>query len=78
MPSPLLTKLAEKVRQATGEIHHLRKERERLQAELALMDEENRRARRLLREHGEMVEERDRLRSRLEKILDKLDRLKIA
>jgi len=78
MPSPLLTKLAEKVRQATGEIHHLRKERERLQAELALMDEENRRARRLLREHGEMVEERDRLRSRLEKIVDKLDRLKIA
>jgi FtsZ-binding cell division protein ZapB len=78
MPSPLLTKLAEKVRQATGEIHHLRKERERLQAELALMDEENRRARRLLREHGEMVEERDRLRTRLEKIVDKLDRLKIA
>lgn len=78
MPSPLLTKLGEKVRQATGEIHHLRKERERLQAELALMDEENRRARRLLREHGEMVEERDRLRSRLEKIVDKLDRLKIA
>lgn len=78
MPSPLLTKLAEKVRQATGEIHHLRKERERLQAELALMDEENRRARRLLREHGEMVEERDRLKSRLEKILEKLDRLKIA
>ncbi|MBK6880658.1 MAG: cell division protein ZapB [Elusimicrobia bacterium] len=78
MPSPLLTKLAEKVRQATGEIHHLRKERERLQAELTLMGDESRRARRLLREHGELIEERERLRSRLEKILDKLDRLKIA
>ncbi len=77
MPSPLLTKLAEKVRQATGEIHQLRKERERLQAELTLMDEESRRARRLLREHGALVEERERLRARLEKILDKLDRLKI-
>lgn len=56
----------------------MRKERERLQAELTLMGEESRRARRLLREHGELVEERERLRSRLEKILDKLDRLKIA
>lgn len=78
MSSPLLTRLAEKIRQATGEIHHLRKERERLQAELALMDEENKRARRLLREHGDLRAERDRVRTRLEKILEKLDRLKVA
>jgi hypothetical protein len=75
--SPLLTKLAEKVRLATVEIHNLRKERERLLAEVALMDDESRRARRLIREHGEMLAERQKTRERLEKILSKLDQLKV-
>jgi FtsZ-binding cell division protein ZapB len=78
MASPLLTKLAEKVRLATLEIHNLRKERERLLAEVALMDEESRRARRLIREHGELVAERSKTRERLEKILAKLDQLKVV
>lgn len=77
MSSPLLTKLAEKVRLATVEIHNLRKERERLLAEVALMDDESRRARRLIREHGEMLAERQKTRERLEKILSKLDQLKV-
>jgi seryl-tRNA synthetase len=78
MASPLLTKLAEKVRLATVEIHNLRKERERLLAEVALMDDESRRARRLIREHGELLAERQKLRERLEKIMAKLDQLKVT
>jgi FtsZ-binding cell division protein ZapB len=78
MPSPLLNKLADKVRLATAEIHTLRKERERLLAEVALMEEESRRARRLLRDHSDLVAERDKTRERLEKILAKLDSLKVA
>ena len=78
MASPLLTKLAEKVRLATVEIHNLRKERERLLAEVALMDDESRRARRLIREHGELLAERQKLRERLEKIMATLDQLKVT
>jgi FtsZ-binding cell division protein ZapB len=78
MASPLLTKLAEKVRLATLEIHNLRKERERLLAEVALMDDESRRARRLIREHGDLLAERQKMRERLEKILTKLDQLKVT
>jgi hypothetical protein len=77
MASALLNKLADKVRLATAEIHSLRKERERLLAEVALMEEESRRARRLLREHGDLVAERQKTRQRLEKILLKLDQLKV-
>lgn len=77
MASALLVKLAEKVRLATAEIHSLRKERERLLAEVALMEEESRRARRLLREHGDLVAQRQKTRERLEKILLKLDQLKV-
>jgi FtsZ-binding cell division protein ZapB len=73
----LFNRLAEKVRQAVAEIHDLRKEKERLEAELALMTEENRRARRLLREHGELIEERQKLRARVEKALSKLDKLRV-
>ncbi|MBL0058101.1 MAG: cell division protein ZapB [Elusimicrobia bacterium] len=78
MPSPLLNKLADKVRLAAAEIHHLRKERERLTAELALMEEESRRARKLLRAHDDLLAERKKTRERLEKILAKLDGLKVA
>ena len=68
---------AERVRQAVAEIHNLRKDQEKLTAELGLIQEENRRARRLLREHEELVAERSRLRERLERILGKLDKLKV-
>lgn len=74
MASPLLTKLAEKVRLAAAEIHTLRKDRERLLAEVALMEEESRRARKLLREHGDLLADREKMRDRLEKIIAKLDK----
>ncbi len=77
MANALFNRLTEKVRQAVAEIHALRKEKERLEADVALMTEENRRARRLLREHGELVEERQRLRARIEKALSKLDKLRV-
>jgi len=74
MASHLLTRLTEKVRQAATEIHHLRKERERLLAEVALMQEESQRARRLVRDHEELLRDREGWRVRLEKILEKIDR----
>lgn len=77
MANALFNRLTEKVRQAVAEIHALRKEKERLEADVALMTEENRRARRLLREHGELVEERQRFRARIEKALSKLDKLRV-
>ncbi len=74
MASPLITKLAEKVRLAAAEIHTLRKDRERLLAEVALMEEESRRARKLLREHGDLLADREKTRERLEKIIAKVDK----
>ncbi len=74
MASALLLKLAEKIRLAAAEIHTLRKDRERLMAEVALMEEESRRARKLLREHGDLLVEREKTRVRLEKIIGKLDK----
>ena len=77
MPSPLLDRLYEKVQQVTTEVSALKKERERLLAEIHLMQEENRRARKLAREHQELLAERQKLRDRLEKLLDKLDKMKV-
>ncbi len=75
--SPVVNRLADRVRQAVTVVHDLRKEKERLTSELALMTEENRRARRLLQEHEDLVAERQRLRERLEKVVQKLGKLKI-
>lgn len=73
----VIAKLAEKVRLVVVELHGLRKENERLATELALVQEENRRARRLIREHEELKAEKARLRGRLEKVFSKLDKMKL-
>lgn len=77
MANALLNRLSDKVRLALAEIHALRKDKERLEAELTLMGEENRRARRLIREHEELTAERERLRARVEKVVDKMNRLRL-
>jgi FtsZ-binding cell division protein ZapB len=76
MPS-LLDQLQEKMQEVLTRVLWLKKERERLLAEVSLMQEENRRARRLSREHRDLVAERNVLHERLEKLLDKLDGVKI-
>jgi FtsZ-binding cell division protein ZapB len=77
LSSTVLLRLNEKIQQAASVIDTLKKERERLLAEVTLMQEENRRSRKLLREHQQLLSERERLRSRLEKLLKKLDSLKV-
>lgn len=74
MPSPLVNQLSEKVRLAAAEIQNLHKDKERLAAELALMQEENRRARRLFREHEVLIGERNKIRTRLEKLMARLEK----
>jgi FtsZ-binding cell division protein ZapB len=65
MAVPLLDRLQEKVQAASSELVSLRKERERLQGEVGLMQEESRRARRILREYQELLAERKNLRKDL-------------
>lgn len=74
MTHPLLTRLQEKVSQAAHEVSSLRKERERLGAELELMREENRKARRVLREHNELITERKKLKEKLNIIIQKFNK----
>ena len=77
MPASLLTELHDKVRRAASEIVSLRKERERLAAEVSLMEEENKRARRLIREHQDLMGEREKMKDRLEQLMRKLDQLRV-
>ncbi len=77
MTAPLLDRLQEKVLQAASELVSVKKERDRLLAEVQLMQEESRRARKLLRQYGELLEERKRTQAKLERLLEKLNNLKI-
>lgn len=77
MTAPLLDRLQEKVLQAASELTAVKKERDRLLAEVQLMQEESRRARKLLRQHGELLEERKKTQAKLERLLEKLNGLKV-
>ena len=77
MSSASLQRLQEKIQLAAVTIANLKKERERLEAEVALMQEESRRSRKLIREHEQLLAERERMKSRLERLLKKLDGLKV-
>lgn len=77
MPSPQLDRLNDKVQQVVTQLVSIKKERERLLVEIELMKEENRRSRRVLREHQELLSERDKLKDRLEKLFQKLEKLKV-
>jgi len=73
----VLDTLSHKINQAAHELASLRKDRDRLTAELELMRGENRRARKVLREHGELVVERKRVQEILARIIDKLNQARI-
>jgi regulator of replication initiation timing len=77
MARSLLVQLSQKVHQASSELVSLKKERERLLAELDLIREENRKSRRILREYGELIQERSKIKEKLSVLLEKLDRLKV-
>ena len=72
-----LDRLHEKVQQASAELTSLKKDRDKLLAEVDLMREENRRARRVLREHQELLTERTKVQQKLEQLMEKFDRLKV-
>lgn len=71
----LIQRLQEKVQAAVLEISSTRKDRDRLAAELELIRAENRRARRVLREHAELVDERHKIKEKLEGLNEKLSQL---
>jgi hypothetical protein len=77
MSESLLTRLQERVKQAAVELVSVKKERTRLAAELDLIRSENKRARRVLREHSELIQDREKLKERLQKLLENLDKLKV-
>jgi hypothetical protein len=77
MPSSLLAPLQDKIQLATAQLVALKKERDTLAAELALIREENRRARKILREHAELCSERDKIKVKLEVLSKKLHQLNI-
>ena len=76
MPSAVLQHLHERIRVAAAAVAALKKEREKLEAEVAMMQEESRRSRQVLREHRELLAERERLKGRLERLFKKLDSLR--
>lgn len=75
--SASLNRLQEKVGLAVATIASLRKEKERLEAEVSMMQDESRRARKLLREHQQLLSERGKLKTRLERLMKKLETLKV-
>lgn len=77
MATSLLEQLQQKITLAASEIVSLRKESKRLSTEVELMQEENRRSRRVIRDYDELVKEREALKAKLEKILEKIDKLRI-
>lgn len=77
MSSASINRLQEKVGLAVATIASLRKEKERLEAEVSMMQDESRRARKLLREHQQLLSERGKLKTRLERLMKKLETLKV-
>jgi chromosome segregation ATPase len=77
VPSSPIQRLSEKIQLAASTISTLRKERERLEAEVSLMQEESRRARKLLKDHQKLLADRERMKTRLERLLKKLNALRV-
>jgi len=77
MVKSTLERLHEKVTEAAAQLQSSKKERERLAAEVKLMQDESRRARKVLRQYDELLKERKKVQEKLEQLLEKLDQLKI-
>ena len=77
MPAVTISRLSQRVQQACAELVSMRKEKERLNAELELIRVENRRARRVLREYGDLLDERKKTKEKLELLLQKLNQLHV-
>lgn len=78
MGKAVLDRLEERVREAASQLQSSKKERERLMAEVKLMQDESRRARKVLRQYDELLKERKKVQEKLEGLLEKLDQLKIS
>jgi len=71
-----LEALEKKVKQAAEQLIALREDRQRLQAELSFLQEENKRTKNLVREN-ERWQEKKTLTHRIERVLKKINALKI-
>jgi FtsZ-binding cell division protein ZapB len=69
--------LEKKVHEAARQLTELRQERDRLQAELSFLEQEQTRTQDLIRENNTLREEKKQLASRIEKVLKKLNSLNI-
>ncbi len=72
-----LEALEKKVKQAAEQLIALREDRQRLQAELSFLQEENKRTKNLVRENERWQEEKKTLTHRIERVLKKINALKI-
>jgi FtsZ-binding cell division protein ZapB len=77
MSTPILLKLQEKIQAAAITIDALKKERDRLEAQVGMMREESLRSRKIISAHRRLLSERDRMRMRMESLLKKLSTLKV-
>lgn len=75
MTSPQIEKLRLRVQEVSEELFGLRHRLEQELEEKRLMEEENLRARRILRRHEELLAERRRLKEKIRHLLDRLDTL---
>ena len=69
--------LEKKVLEAANQLTALKEERQKILAELAFLEEENKRTRDLIRENDALREEKRAVASRIEKVLKKLKSLNI-
>ncbi len=77
MANPSLTKLYSKVQKVLLEINSLKKDRQKLLAELELVHEESRKSRRVLRNYEDLIKERSTLKQKIEQLVQKLDKLSV-
>jgi hypothetical protein len=67
--------LEKKVHQAVEQLHKLRQEKVKMQAELDFLEEENRKTKLLLHENSKWHEQKKAVSTRIEKILKRLGAL---
>jgi len=77
MVNSSLEALEERVTSAAKKIKKLEHERDRLLSELAFLDEENKRARIALHENEKLKEDRLKIRERLSRLYQKVEKIKL-
>jgi FtsZ-binding cell division protein ZapB len=69
--------LENKIRIVAGKLMEFRRENQRLQAEVTFLQEENQRAKQLIHENDVLRDEKKTISNRVEKLLKKINSLKV-